>query len=183
MKKEVWKDIKGYEGKYLISSWGRVKSLSRKVKAPEGWKQRTTKDRILKPCDYRGEGYPIVALSDGNRNYRSHRIHRLLADHFLGAKPGQVVDHIDGNRTNNCLGNLRLCTHSQNCANQRTNRTRKYSKYRGVSKSKGKWFAQIQWLNKHYNLGSFSSEKEAALAYNKAASDFHKEYAVLNEVE
>lgn len=97
-------------------------------------------------------------------------LHRFI----MGAKVGQQVDHIDGNPLNNSRSNLRLGTQSENMRNRRPKFGRKY---KGVRKIKdGKFTVMIC-------VGTFSSEFEAAVAYNAAALKFFGEFARLNNVE
>lgn len=110
-------------------------------------------------------------------------MHRLIA----GADKSSCVDHRDGNGLNNTRDNLRICTHAQNCCNQRKNRRGK-SRYKGVSPimHKGEvrwWQANIQANGKPIYLGCYSSEEDAARAYNAAAIVYHKEFARLNQID
>lgn len=110
MKGEIWKDIKGYEGIYQISSLGRVRSLYRPV--GDGTK-RHWHGRVLQPTG-NGNGYLIVGLRD-NGVRKNHYVHRLVAEHFLeGWKKDLEVDHIDYNRHNNAAENLRMVTRQEN---------------------------------------------------------------------
>lgn len=98
MSKEVWRDVPGYEGRYLVGNRGRVYSL--------------LSDKILTPKDD-GDGYPQVALyKDGVRKDR--RIHQLVAAAFLGPSNGLVVNHKNGIKTDNRVSNLEYTTQSQN---------------------------------------------------------------------
>lgn len=92
------------------------------------------------------------------------------------------VDHIDKNKLNNCKCNLRNCSSSQNSSNKK-----KYkqtgSKYKGVFYDKrysNPWRAYITVEKKRIYLGNFSTEINAATAYNNAALKYHKEFAVIN---
>lgn len=93
---------------------------------------------------------------------------------------GKEVDHIDGNRLNNQKANLRTATGQQNQANQlpRTGT----SQYKGVSwhTRDRKWRASIRFNYKKYNLGNFSSEEDAARAYDAKAMEFFGSHARLN---
>jgi hypothetical protein len=108
------------------------------------------------------------------------RMHSLI----LNAQPGQQVDHINGNGLDNRRCNLRFASNSKNQMN------RFYisgvSKYKGVSKdgrSKSRpWKAAIQKDKKRYYLGTFSTEIEAAKAYNEAAKILFGEFARLNDI-
>jgi len=100
---------------------------------------------------------------------------------IIGAPPGLLVDHIDGNGLNNRKSNLRLCTYSQNTYNRRPNRN-SISKYKGVTyhKRNKKWEAKIIFNGKFIYLGGFDDEKEAALAYDRKAGELFGEFAYLN---
>lgn len=96
---EIWKNIPEYNGLYQVSNMGRVKSLNYKG---------TGKEKILKPATNK-EGYLRVGLcKDGKR--KRFRIHRLVAIHFI-PNPNNLpeVNHIDENKTNNCVENLEWC--------------------------------------------------------------------------
>ena len=98
--KEVWKDIKGFNGLYKISNNGRVMSLKNN-------EQRILKGRINK------DGYLIVALYGVIRKDIS--IHRLVALHFIdGYKQGLQVNHINEIKTDNRASNLEWVTSTYN---------------------------------------------------------------------
>lgn len=111
MIKEIWKDIPNYENMYKISSLGNVKSLKRKVKNKNGY--RIVEEKELKKC-VDTNGYFVVNLRK-NSNIETKPIHRLVAEIFIkneDKKP--CVNHIDGNKQNNCVENLEWCTYSHN---------------------------------------------------------------------
>lgn len=93
---------------------------------------------------------------------------------------GLVVDHIDGNGLNNRGSNLRLCTVSENLRNRQP--TRAGSKYKGVSfrKQRNKWRAEITLNGRHYHIGLFDNETDAAKAYDRKAAELFGEFAYLN---
>lgn len=107
----------------------------------------------------------------------------LLHREVIGAKPGQMVDHINGNPLDNRKANLRFCDHSTNSMNTKR-RADNTSGYRGVTwHSRGKkWLAQLVAGGKHYSIGLFSSKEDAARAYNVYALKHHGEFARLNDV-
>ena len=110
---------------------------------------------------------------------------RLLLMHrvILWAEKGQMVDHINMNGLDNRKNNLRLCTKAQNMMNRDKTRVNT-SGYKGVSWDKytGNWKAQFKMDGVSYNLGRFTSPKEAAIAYNNVVSELHGEFARLNVV-
>ena len=101
----------------------------------------------------------------------------------IKAPDGLLVDHINNNGLDNRKANLRLATHRQNnCNRLYAKRTGSHSKYIGVSwhKYKKKWYAQISFNGKRKHIGYFHDEIEAGKAYDKAAKQYHKDFAVLN---
>ena len=106
-------------------------------------------------------------------------LHRLIT----GAMPGQFVDHVNHDGLDNRWPeNLRICTPSQNNANQRV-RSNNTSGYKGVSlhKSTGKWKARLKAYGRERHLGCFDDPWEAAQAYNVAAIEAFGTFALLNE--
>lgn len=109
---EIWKDIKNYEGLYQVSNLGNVKSLKRYVNTNGGAK-RIVREKILKPV-IDNTGYYVVSLWKENICTRTH-IHRIVIENFVPNflnKP--FVNHIDGNKLNNCITNLEWCTPQEN---------------------------------------------------------------------
>ena len=108
-------------------------------------------------------------------------MHRVI----LKAKKGQYVDHGDDNGLNNQRNNIRICTNSQNLQKARKKKGKASSKYKGVHfvEMTKKWKATITTNYKFYYLGCFKTEKEAAIAYNKAAKKYYKDFARLNIIE
>lgn len=109
----------------------------------------------------------------------------LMHREILNAPNGMLVDHVNGNGLDNRRCNLRLATESQNHFNQRKQKKRTSSRYKGVywHKRDNVWVVRIQTEGKGMYIGSFKNEQEAALAYNEAALKYHGEYANLNEIE
>lgn len=104
---ENWKPIKGYEGLYEISDWGRVKSLAR-----VGNKQRTT-DIIMK-LNKGKNGYLLVGLCRNGR-VATKSVHRLVAETFVpNTERKGFVNHIDADKTNNRACNLEWVTRQEN---------------------------------------------------------------------
>ena len=139
------------------------------------WKWRTQKT-----------GNNKYACRTGYSNGKSKhiRMHRML----VVASPEEHVDHADGNSLNNCRYNLRTCTRSENLANSKPRKRKKYSKYKGVSVAKDRtkklhyWTARVSKDNETFYLGCFPTEEDAARAYNKKARELHGEFAKLNNI-
>lgn len=161
------KDIPGYEGKYAVTEDGKV------------WSHFTNK--FLKGCND-GDGYLAVTTRRDGRQFCS-RIHQLVATTYLGRKPNEPVDHIDRNKHNNSVSNLRLCTNSQNQHNTVKWRTNK-SGFKGVSKTPwGTFTATIKVKGKTVGLkylGSFPTAELAAKAYDSMAIQLMGDFARTN---
>ncbi len=115
-----------------------------------------------------------------NGKHQTVRMHRLI----MNAPIDMEIDHRNGCGLDNRKANLRPATHQQNHFNQRFQRGKKSSRYKGVAlhKHSKKWLAKIQSNNKQTHLGCFENEKDAALAYNQAAIKYFGEFARLNNV-
>ena len=109
---EIWESIEGYESAYQISNCGIVRSIDRIVISKNGVRQ-FIHGVYLKPKTDK-DGYLFVHLSkDGEQTFKS--IHRLVAAAFINrGEAGPVINHIDGNRTNNTADNLEWCTVTEN---------------------------------------------------------------------
>ncbi len=107
MDKEIWKDIEGYEGLYQVSNFGRIKSLKR-----TSLMGRSLKEKILKQSK-NTKGYYQVGLY--SKKPKTIMVHILVAQTFI-PKPNNKheINHIDGCKTNNRVGNLEWCTHHEN---------------------------------------------------------------------
>ncbi len=109
-------------------------------------------------------------------------MHRVI----INAPAHLQVDHINGNRLDNRRSNLRLATQSQNIQNSRKHQTyggdATSSQYKGVYWDRGaqKWKSRVTLNKKSAHLGHFSSEIDAARAYDEAARKHYGEFALLN---
>lgn len=116
---EIWKDVKGFEGRYKISNHGRLMSIN----------SRYSEDHILDTCINRPNGYYATALKSAPKK-RHVTIHTLVAENFL-EKPDKksiCVNHKDGNKLNNHVSNLEWITRSENT---------KHAYITGLSNTKG----------------------------------------------
>lgn len=119
-------------------------------------------------CDK--DGY---AISTGTRL----KMHRLI----IGAKPGEIVDHINGNKLDNRSSNLRIVNSKENAWNYESSRGS--SKFRGVNRANSKserWEACIFNNGKQLHLGTYGTPEEAAKAYDKKAVELRGAFARTN---
>jgi 3'-phosphoadenosine 5'-phosphosulfate sulfotransferase len=161
---EVFLQISGFSN-YYVSNFGRVKNLKTQ--------------RILKGIE---DAYGYLKVTIQGRNLY---IHRLVALHFFENPDEKLyIDHIDGNRKNNHVSNLRFATSSENSMN-RAKIGNTSSIYKGVCFHirKNKWIASIMIDGKSKHLGYFENEEDAGLAYNKKAIELFGAYAKLNPIE
>ena len=126
------------------------------------------------------KGYRTIGIN--NKLYYAHRLIFLYHHGYLP----EFLDHIECNKLNNNISNLRAATHSQNGMNQKKHKSRNgkstYSKYKGVTYDihHKRWQSQIMMGEKLKFLGRFVFEIEAAKSYHAAAIKYYGEFARLN---
>lgn len=154
---EQWKDIKDYEGLYQISNFGVVKSLR--------------KNKIMK-TSISNAGYEFVMLWKNGKG-QSKSIHRLVLEAFIpnpDLSKYTDCDHIDNNKLNNNIDNLRWCTHKENL-------NKKEYKEKMSKSLKGKYNGwndkPIQQLDSNSNpLKTYKSKTEAAKSLGVSPNAF-----------
>lgn len=112
-------------------------------------------------------GYRDIGVDGG-----LHKASRLAFVYMTGAYPRGVVDHINGNRSDDRWANLRDVSHSENCANVAL-RSDNTSGAHGVvwDAARSKWRAQIRVDGKKVNLGRFADKSEAIKAHKAASNE------------
>lgn len=123
-------------------------------------------------CYDKSNGYPVSRIK-GKRV----RLHRFI----LNNPEARYVDHVNRDKLDNRKINLRICDSSQNVRNRGLNKNNT-SGFKGVTKVRDKWRAQLSIGYKFYDLGTFDSPKEAAKAYNEKVIEVHGQYAFLNKI-
>jgi hypothetical protein len=110
---EEWIDIQGYSGSYQISNFGRIKAFSREYGITPTGQGRKTKDRIIKIFILKNH-YLNVNIRYKNIS-KSYRVNRLVGLYFIpNPYNKEMVNHKDGIKINNFVGNLEWCTRSEN---------------------------------------------------------------------
>lgn len=127
-------------------------------------------------------GNSFYAVTNTSRKLGKRKVlymHRVIT----GVQGREEIDHINRNGLDNRKENLRVCTHKENMQNQV--KMCGSSRFKGVSwdSSNKKWASHIRVENKTKYLGEYTSESDAAIAYNEAAKNYFEEFACLNEVE
>lgn len=167
------------ERPFFVSKEGEVSVLSLFTK-----KNTTPKRRVLKSYVNRSNGYCYVRLNaDGATKLCS--VHRLVGMAYVaGFCEEKDIHHIDGNRTNNHLENLKSVTRSENLRSKME--PRGVSKYRGVTfrpRYIKKWLARVRDRNgNEVDLGRHETEEEAALAFNAGAIVHGYDKTALNDL-
>ena len=169
---EEWKDIPNYEGYYQASNLGRVRSLDRNVLTTNG-QERFYKGRVIKGSVSKGYRQTVLYINGVGRTFS---FSQLVAMAFLGHEPNGytlVVDHINGDRSDDRVGNLRIVSHRANTSTCfRSNRESFSSGYIGVSwiERDSVWGSQIAHNGVRTGLGYYDTEIEASNAYQLALS-------------
>lgn len=125
------------------------------------------------------DGYPVAYQSVDRKIKLGNglKMHKMLMSY---CQKGFVIDHINRNKLDNRLGNLRMCTPKQNSYNT-TKPSNSKNKFKGVKKSKDDtWIAHITKDNEIFEIKDIPDEKEAAKIYDMMAEDLFGKYAGKN---
>ena len=153
---EEWLPVVGWEALYEVSNHGRVRR--------DG--------HVLIPRITGNSPYQYVMLYNG-ATIKHATIHRLVALALIPNPEGKpCVDHIDGNKLNNHVSNLRWATRSENQHNRHSKK-----QFKGIFRSRGRWMAHIKVGDKRLHLGCFDTAEEAYWAYCAAAAFYFDDFA------
>jgi hypothetical protein len=166
---EEYKIIEGFEN-YSISKSGNVKN--------------NITGRILK-TNKNERGYYRVALCKNGDIKKTFKVHRLVASTFIPNPENKPqIDHIDGNKINNNVNNLRWCTNSENNHNKGITKNNT-SGVKGVHfhKQSNKWRAEITNNGKKYHIGCFDTIEDASKARRTKAKELFGKFINTTELE
>lgn len=167
---EIWKDVVGYEGYFMVSESGKVKSLPREVVKRDGRNFFMKEGKVLNT--FLTKGYKRVALRNGSEQ-RKFTVHRLVAEAFIPKEVGRdFVNHLDGNRLNNHYSNLEWVSMIENNCH-RFDKTKTTTPYTGVSwiKAKQRYVATMCINKKQKTIGHFLTAEDAYAARCKYEKD------------
>lgn len=112
--KEIWKEIPSFEGYYMVSNFGNVKSMERKVAMNKKGDLALKKEKILSQAVCNKRGYCRVQLHKMNKS-KMRLVHRLVAITFIpNPHKKSEVNHINGIKNDNRVENLEWCTPKEN---------------------------------------------------------------------
>jgi hypothetical protein len=163
---ETYKNIIGFEN-YEVSNYGNVRNI--------------TTGKIMK-SSLNKDGYYIIDLYHNNKR-KTFLLHRLVGKAFIDNPQNKsMIDHIDNDRTNNNVNNLRWASNSENQHNKKISKNNTTG-FKGVTfcKKLNKYKAQIMIGGKYKYIGSFDKLEDAAKARQLKASELFGEF--LNDCE
>ena len=169
---EQFKNIENFS-KYQISNLGNVKSL---------WNNT---EKILNTVTNKNNGYVYIGLKDDDGNRKTLSVHRLVAKNFVDNPDNKnEVDHIDGNKINNNVNNLRWSTHTENNRNKAPQRNNT-SGYSGITwmTRKNKWRVRIKVDKKELHLGLYSSFDDAVRVRKEKEKEYFKGFTYGGSIE
>lgn len=165
---EEWRSVPGYDGLYVVSNTGKVRSL--------------ITFKTLKPNFYTS-GYLFVNLYK-NKKPKPMSIHRMVASAFLGYNLNgdsrkMVIDHIDNNKTNNLLSNLQITTNRINSIKDKKPK----SGYSCIYRNCGKWLIRMRINGHKISLGTLKNIEDAVKIRNEFLSEVEPLKLTIEEIK
>lgn len=152
MIEEIWKDVDGYRG-LQVSNLGNARLLDRLSSSGSKLKAR---DCCVNIC----KGYRMIAVYNSNDKFCYKKISRFVAECFLG-KSSLIVDHINGEKTDDRLENLQYVTNRENVSRSKNNYEDRNITYH---KKQKKWCAKFTLNKKTVHAGKFDRKEDAIKA-------------------
>lgn len=132
------------------------------------WRHFNSRSAGKTALDYRGSGYCVGAIF--GKSYKAHRV--AWACHY-GEWPQGIIDHINGDGTDNRICNLRVVTDQENAMNKRLNKRNKIGAHDvHYAPHIRKWIARISFKGERKHLGVFKTLEEAKAARSQAERDY-----------
>ena len=165
---EEWRDVPGWEGWYQVSSQGRVRSVDRTITQRSRWGEQTRvmKGRILRPGKCSNAYLSVFFSRPGVQSKQNQLVHRLVAIAFLGDPPlHHEVCHMNGDRTDNRVVNLRWDTRQGNIADKLIHGTDNRGEKNSQSKLSKEDVLNIRTSTLRSNLLALSEPVKAGHGY------------------
>jgi hypothetical protein len=157
---EKWIEISGYEGKYMVSTFGNILSIEKKVKSSRGNGICHVKEKIVKSFANRNGYFSVLLYS--NCFGKRYSLHRLVAQAFIPNPENKPqVNHKDGNKSNNKVDNLEWVTQSENNLHSYNVLNRNRAKKKGADSHISKPVSVYSIDDKL--IGEYVSIKDAAI--------------------
>ena len=158
MEKEIWKNIKGYEGLYQISNYGKVKSLERYYFSGMYNAIKKYQNENIRKTEKSKNGYLRVTLSK-NGKLKKYSIHRLVAETFI-PNPNNLlqVNHIDENKENNYYKNLEWCDSEYNVNYGKRNEKAKKSMIASKGKKINQYDLKGNFIKQYFSISDASKQ-------------------------
>jgi len=174
---EIWKDVIDYEGRYMVSNLGNVKSTFKY--SDNKMNRRLNKINVREKNIYIGKnnnGYAIVILRKNGKKLRKS-IHRLVAEAFIPQQENKnIVNHIDGNKNNNNVNNLEWCNKRENMIHA--------MEYLGVNRE-GELNPNAKYTNKQVDelIDLYKKGNSVYYCYKKLNINRSSAYRIINKIK
>ena len=168
---EIWKDINGFEGYYQVSNLGRIKSLSREIYNGKGYYTSTEKILLGHMIT---KGYMQVELKKDNKRYLK-LIHCLVAEAFIPNPENKPqVNHINGKKSDNMVGNLEWCTNIENQTHAINTGLKKSKDIELSKKHKREYYIKNRELILEKKKEYYQKNQNKIATYRKSYYEEHK---------
>lgn len=154
---EIWLPVIGYESFYEVSNTGKVRNLKGDVM----------------PCHFTPKGYVRVSFK---QDRSLHYCHSLVMKAFMGDRLGRVINHIDGNPSNNNLNNLEYVSQRENvCHGKSTKQMVGTTLLKNNTNKRKPWQSRLWIGTKRVLIGYYTTQEEAHKAYLNKLNEIKEE--------